>query len=123
MNPLEIYIVMRCDEILNFAKMVAIISTLATLCCLVLFFRAKAEDEEEDAKTMKSVTKKVFAVWLASCFVLTFVPSTKECLAIAILPKVVNGEDISAIKSEAGEAWSLAKQYLKTLIEEKEAEQ
>lgn len=123
MNPWEIYIITRCDEILNTTKVVFVISTLVTICCLILFFRAKAEDEEEDAKIMKGVTKKVFAVWLASCFALTFVPSTKECLAIAILPKVVNGEDISAIKSEAGEAWSLAKQYIKTLIEEKEDEQ
>lgn len=122
MNPWEIYIITRCDEILNTTKVVFGISTLVTFCCLILFFRAKAEDEE-DAKTMKRVTKKVFTVWLASCFLLTFVPSTKECLAIAILPKVVNGEDISAIKSEAGEAWSLAKQYLKTLIDEKETEQ
>ena len=53
-------------------------------------------------------------------FNIALVPTTKECFAIAVLPKVINNEDISVIKSEAGEAWELTKQYLKTIIEEKE---
>ena len=120
MNMFEMYVITRCDVIVTIAMVFAIVSAVAFCLSVFFYIYGKVEEYEEQVKVTKRTAKLSLILLAISTFTIAFVPTTKECFAIAVLPKVINTEDISAIKSEAGEAWELTKQYLKTLIKDKE---
>ena len=98
----------------------SILAAIASwLLCLVIACIITENDGELGLKEISflwKVAKTGIFVFIISILGLVFTPSSKAVAAIYVIPKIVNNE---TLKEEANEFYIMAKEWLKSTLEEK----
>jgi len=84
-NPWLIYLITRCDVILTFAKVTAVICGTIAIICLIGRF---VEWEEDTRKALAKGVKICVTICAVSSFIAILVPSKQTCIEMAIADKV-----------------------------------
>jgi hypothetical protein len=84
-NPWMIYLITRCDAILTFALVTAVISGGATIICL---FGRFLEWEEDTREGFKKAFKTCMTICVVSTFIAVLIPSKQTCIEMMIADKV-----------------------------------
>lgn len=115
-----LYWITRLDGICEFAMFASIMcgACLLTAGC---FMGAAFGDNIEKLKAPSLAWARRFAVAFVVCILIRlFTPTTKELAAFIVLPKIANSELVTTdIPDEAKELYGLAKEYLKSQVEDK----
>ena len=125
-TPAMVYWILRLDGICGTARVLLMISGLATgaifaiLTAMIVDFGPNPDEEE---KGFIKKAKKCFKISSLFTIVLLaiamFVPTTKEMCAIVTIPKVANSEIVTEqIPDAAKNLLSLANQYLESILKE-----
>lgn len=96
-NPWLIYWITRFDTILTFAMVVAIISGIVTIICLI---GGIVDDEEDIRKGLQKSMKICITICIVSSFIAVLVPSKQTCIEMMIADKVTY-ETVDAVKEAA----------------------
>lgn len=92
------YLITRLDFIVGISVAVMIISLIATILLIVGY--TDSEKEAEKRKLMRS-SKISIAVLVLSTVTFCAVPSTKDFVAIYLIPKFVNNEEVQKLPDNA----------------------
>lgn len=114
----EIYLLMRLDGIRNVCVSIGIFAFVFAFLFIFISFMMQEPDDTPSTKE-RLVASRKFG-WLLSIIgcvftvVGMFVPSTKEAIAIYVIPKVMNSEFVNnKLPKETEELYTLLKQYIK----------
>jgi hypothetical protein len=111
-SPWTIYWVTRLDRLNTLAGLTAAAAVVvATAAAFTWFMLVDTMSVERAlaAKVLKAALPVALVAMLAACSI----PTTKEMSAILVIPKIVNNEKV---QEEAGELYSLAKDYLRQQV-------
>ena len=110
-----------CFGIQTFAVVFAIlgiIAAIATTCISV----AAEEEGSDDARIASSICKIACKVWIpAFCiamvcsFARTFTPTTKEMIAIKVIPQITSVDNVEKIKDVSKDMLDITAEWLKDM--------
>ena len=103
LSPSLIYWITRCDSFHYVIGTGAVILGIASLifAMLRLFLWAEEVDEYSIQSTsIKRGLKILIPAFMSFLFIYGFIPSTKEMIAIYVVPKIVNSENVQNIGNE-----------------------
>jgi hypothetical protein len=84
------------------------VSIIVTIISKFVRFDSCSGDEEDGVrKSMNSIIKKCTVSLILLCTLSTFIPSTKEAIAIYAIPKIANNEKLQIITKNGAELISL----------------
>ena len=114
---MEMYWLLKLDDILNISTIVFIISLFVFIGCFVGTIVYKCNKYSDYAyKTFKTVRNVSFWFVLFFGSIMTFLPTTKQMAAIYVIPALVNNEKVQNIGSKtlvvSNQLLDLAKEYL-----------
>lgn len=138
MTESTIYWITRLDEIREFLVGIQIIPTIIAGVSIIMSLigyicmnmeKASYGDEDDDYKVMKSLCRTgrtigiIAAVIATMCsLTCTFLPTTKEMVAIKVVPAIVSSEQASRLKDIGDNAIDVAAEWLKSQKKAKEVE-
>lgn len=98
MTPTELYWLTRCDSIiavcsiiLAIAVIVAVVTALMLTLCM---FDTKMQ--ETACRKIRTISVIAMAICMLACM---FVPTTKECIAIKVIPQIATAENCEKLKT------------------------
>ena len=129
MTESMIYWITRLDGIHGFCfgiQTIAVISTIiGAIAALVsggLKAASEADGSEDEAKISASICRVSCKVWIpAFCIAMvcslarTFTPTTKEMIAIKVIPQIANVENVEKIKDISKDMLDITSDWLKDM--------
>ena len=129
MTESMIYWITRLDGIHGFCfgiQTIAVISTIiGAIAALVsggLKAASEADGSEDEAKIAASICRVSCKVWIpAFCIAImcslarTFMPTTKEMIAIKVIPQIANVENVEKIKDISKDMLDITSDWLKDM--------
>ena len=129
MTESMIYWITRLDGIHGFCfgiQTIAVISTIigATVALVAVCIKVSSEVEEsdDDARVASGTCKIACKVWIpAFCIAImcslarTFMPTTKEMIAIKVIPQIANVNNIEKIKDISKDMLDITSDWLKDM--------
>ena len=129
MTESMIYWITRLDGIHGFCfgiQTIAVISTIiGAIAALVsggLKAASEADGSEDEAKLAASICRVSCKVWIpAFCIAMvcslarTFTPTTKEMIAIKVIPQIANVENVEKIKDISKDMLDITSDWLKDM--------
>ena len=99
MTAFDIYLITRCDAIQGFLTIILVLVTIAITVTGVVMLVTYIDDVEEEETPIKFLEtfKYLGSVLLFSAFGHAIVPSTKEAVAMILIPAAVNNEEIQKV--------------------------
>ncbi|MFA5692891.1 MAG: hypothetical protein WC907_04675 [Acholeplasmataceae bacterium] len=97
-----LYLITRLDSINKVFQLLTVVSLMAIACIGTLLLFHKIEDRMEEVENIKCFLKylKVSTMVLAfSVLCLVLIPTTKEAIAIYVIPKIANNEQLQSIST------------------------
>lgn len=115
---MEMYWLLKLDDILNISTLVFILSMFAFVLCFVVGTIYEGDGCYEDAyKKLRRVRNVSFWFVLFFGSIMTFLPTTKQLAAIYVVPALVNSEKVQRIGNKtldiSEDLLKLTEQYLK----------
>lgn len=122
MNPFLLYLVLILDNILGLLVTTVLISgvgCLLSIALLPMLFDDCMFDDRKQAEAVRLIVakwrKRLVIAFCISAVLLTFVPSTKQCAVIYVVPKIANNE---TLQEDCKELYELAIQKMKQELSE-----
>lgn len=129
MTESMIYWITRLDEIREFcygiqklAVVFAVLGIIIALVAVCIKITAEVEGSDNDARVASSICKIVCKVWIpAFCiamvcsFTRTFIPTTKEMIAIKVIPQIASTENVEKIKDISKDMLDITTDWLKDM--------
>ena len=129
MTESMIYWITRLDEIREFclglqniSTIFAVIGIFAALITTCLKAAAKSEGSDADAKTADNIRKFALKVFIpAFCIATlcslarTFTPTTKEMIAIKVIPQIASVDNVEKIKDISKDMLDITADWLKDM--------
>lgn len=129
MTESMIYWITRLDGIHGFCfgiQTIAVISTvigaIVALVAVCIKVSSEAEESDDDARFAGSICKIACKVWIpAFCiaimcsFTRIFMPTTKEMIAIKVIPQIANVNNIEKIKDISKDMLDITSDWLKDM--------
>ena len=129
MTESMIYWITRLDGIHGFCfgiQTIAVISTIigATVAFVALCIKVSSyeESDDDDARFASGICKIACKVWIpAFCIAImcslarTFMPTTKEMIAIKVIPQIANVNNIEKIKDISKDMLDITSDWLKDM--------
>lgn len=116
MNAFYIYLMMQVDDIRSVSM------TFCLVSFLTLFFLTGGKCLEIDdfvGPKCSQIRRNARWVFVITCLILAFTPSTKTLALMYVLPKLASPEMLATGTAETKEIYSLAKKALKKLADDK----
>ena len=111
-----------CCGIQTFAVLFAIVGITAAIIAVCIKIKAEAEESDDDARIASGICKIACKVWIpAFCiamvcsFARTFMPTTKEMIAIKVIPQIANVNNIEKIKDISKDMLDITSDWLKDM--------
>ena len=111
-----------CFGIQTFAVLFAILGIIAAIVALCISFTAEEEGSDDDARIANSICKFAGKVWIpAFCIAMacslarTFTPTTKEMIAIKVIPQITNVDNVEKIKDVSKDMLDVTVDWLKDM--------
>lgn len=98
MTPTELYWLTRCDSIITMLALIlaiAIITAVVTTLILTLGM-LDTKMQETACRKARIVSVIAMAICMLAC---VFIPSTKECIAIKVIPQIATSENCEKLKT------------------------
>ena len=129
MTESMIYWITRLDGIHGFCygiQTIAVISTIigaiAALVAVCIKVSSEVEESNDDARFASGICKIACKVWIpAFCIAImcslarTFTPTTKEMIAIKVIPQIANVENVEKIKDISKDMLDITSDWLKDM--------
>ena len=129
MTESMIYWITRLDGIHGFCEgfqlvavifsVIGILTTLVTTCIKII---AELENSDDDARIAGSIRKSACTIWIpAFCIatmcslVTTFTPTTKEMIAIKVIPQIASVNNVEKIKDISKDMLDITADWLKDI--------
>ena len=111
-----------CFGIQTFAVLFAILGIIAAIVALCISVTAEEEGSDDDARIASSICKFACKVWIpAFCIAMvcslarTFTPTTKEMIAIKVIPQMASVDNIEKIKDVSKDMLDITAEWLKDM--------
>ena len=111
-----------CFGIQTFAVLFAILGIIAAIVALCISVTAEEEGSDDDARIANSIYKFACKVWIpAFCIAMacslarTFTPTTKEMIAIKVIPQITNVDNVEKIKDVSKDMLDITAEWLKDM--------
>ena len=109
-----------CFGIQTFAVLFAILGIIAAIVALCISVTAEEEGSDDDVRIANSICKFACKVWIpAFCIAMacslarTFTPTTKEMIAIKVIPQITNVDNVEKIKDVSKDMLDVTAEWLK----------
>jgi len=120
MNAFYIYLMMQVDDI----RSVSMTFCLFSFLTLFLFEVGKyLESDDDGGSKFLQIRRNARRVFVITCLICAFTPSTKTLALMYVLPKLSAPEMLATGTAETKEIYSLAKKALKKLADDKSKEE
>ena len=111
-----------CFGIQTFAVLFAILGIIAAIVVLCISVTAEEEGSDDDARIANSICKFACKVWIpAFCIAMacslarTFTPTTKEMIAIKVIPQIASVNNVEKIKDVSEDMLDITTVWLKDM--------
>ena len=111
-----------CFGIQTFAVLFAILGIIAAIVALCISVTAEEEGSDDDARIASGICKIACKVWIpAFCIAIvcslarTFTPTTKEMIAIKVIPQIASTENVEKIKDISKDMLDITADWLKDM--------
>ena len=111
-----------CLGIQTFAVLFAILGIIAAIVALCISVTAEEEGSDDDARIANSICKFACKVWIpAFCIALVcsfarmFTPTTKEMVAIKVIPQITSVDNVEKIKDVSKDMLDVTAEWLKDM--------
>ena len=111
-----------CFGIQTFAVLFAILGIIAAIVALCFSVTAEEEGSDDDARIASSICKFACKVWIpAFCIAMvcslarTFTPTTKEMIAIKVIPQITSVDNVEKIKDISKDMLDVTADWLKDM--------
>ena len=129
MTESMIYWITRLDSIHEFCFGIQTIAVISTVIGAIVAFVAvcikvssEAEESDDDARFASSICKIACKVWIpAFCIAIvcslarTFTPTTKEMIAIKVIPQITSVDNVDKIKDVSKDMLDVTVDWLKDM--------
>ena len=129
MTETMIYWITRLDGIRGFccgiqtiAVLFAVLGIIAAIVALCISIAAEEEGSDDDARIASSICKIACKVWIpAFCIAIvcslarTFTPTTKEMIAIKVIPQMASVDNVEKIKDVSKDMLGITAEWLKDM--------
>ena len=123
MTETMIYWITRLDGICKFCDVVQTIALVFTVIGMIILLAASilkhTAEAEEDVKIASGICKMSCKFWIpASCvalicsFVLIFTPTTREMVAIKVIPQIANAKNVEKVTDLSKDMVDVATKWL-----------
>ena len=111
-----------CYGIQTIAVVFAIVGITAAIISVCIKITSEAEGSDDDARIASSICKIACKLWIptfciAMAFSLarTFTPTTKEMIAIKVIPQIASTENVEKIKDISKDMLDITADWLKDM--------
>ena len=111
-----------CFGIQRFAVLFTILGVIAALVSTCISASAEAEGSDDEARVASSICKIACKVWIpAFCIAIvcslarTFTPTTKEMIAIKVIPQMASVNNVEKIKDISKDMLDITAEWLKDM--------
>lgn len=111
-----------CCGIQTFAVLFAILGIIAAIVALCIRVGAEEEGSDDDARIASGICKIACKVWIpAFCIAMvcslvrTFTPTTKEMIAIKVIPQIASVNNVEKIKDISKDMLDITTEWLKDM--------
>ena len=111
-----------CFGIQTFAALFAILGIIAAIVALCISVTAEEEGSDDDARIASSICKFACKIWIpAFCIAMvcslarTFTPTTKEMIAIKVIPQITSVDNVEKIKDISKDMLDVTSEWLKDM--------
>ena len=111
-----------CFGIQTFAVLFTILGIIAAIVALCINVTAEEEGSDDDARIASSICKFACKVWIpAFCIAMacslarTFTPTTKEMVAIKVIPQITSVDNVEKIKDVSKDMLDVTAGWLKDM--------
>ena len=129
MTESMIYWITRLDGIHEFCHVIQTIAVISTVIGAIVAFVAvcikvssEVEESDDDARIASGICKIACKVWIpAFCIAImcslarTFTPTTKEMIAIKVIPQIADANNIGKIKDISKDMLDITSDWLKDM--------
>ena len=126
MTETMIYWITRLDGICNFCDVIQTIAIVFTVIGMIILLAASIlkhiSESEEDVKIANGLCKMSCKFWIpALCvalicsFVLIFTPTSREMVAIKVIPQIASTNNIEKIKGISKDLFDITANWLKDI--------
>ena len=126
MTETMIYWITRLDGICNFCDVIQTIALVFTVIGMIILLAASIlkhiSESEEDVKIANGLCKMSCKFWIpALCvalicsFVLIFTPTSREMVAIKVIPQIASTNNIEKIKGISKDLFDITANWLKDI--------
>ena len=123
MTPFWVYVILKLDTLVTTFAVLGACSAVFSLVWTFLAIVANdfpIPGEKEFAQALISVRKPALTAAIVGLLCIAtacLLPSTKQMAALLVLPRNLTEENIDKAANEAGEVYSLAKQWLRDQVD------
>ena len=111
-----------CFGIQTFAVLFAILGIVAAIAAACIRVGAEEEGSDDDARIASGICKIACKVWIptfciaiACSLVRTFTPTTKEMIAIKVIPQMASVDNVEKIKDVSKDMLDITADWLKDM--------
>lgn len=111
-----------CCGIQTFAVLFAILGIVAVIAAACIRVGAEEEGSDDDARIASGICKIACKVWIpAFCIAMvcslvrTFTPTTKEMIAIKVIPQIASVNNVEKIKDISKDMLDITTEWLKDM--------
>ena len=111
-----------CFGIQAFAVVFAVLGIIAALVSTCINASAEAEGSDDEARVASSICKIACKIWIPTfCIAMacslarTFTPTTKEMIAIKVIPQIASTENVEKIKDISKDMLDITADWLKDM--------
>ena len=111
-----------CYGIQTIAVVFAIIGITAAIISVCIKITSEAEGSDDDARIASSICKIACKIWIpafciamACSLVRTFTPTTKEMIAIKVIPQIASVNNVEKIKDISKDMLDITADWLKDM--------
>ena len=129
MTESMIYWITRLDGLHEFChgiQIIAVISTvigaIVAIVAVCIKVSSELEESDDDARFASSICKiacrvliSAFCIAIMCSLVRIFMPTTKEMIAIKVIPQIANGENVEKIKDISKDMLDITSDWLKDM--------
>ena len=134
MTETMIYWITRLDEICKFCDVIQTIAIVFTVIGMIILLATSilkhmVESEEED-KMVSGICKMSFKIWIPAllvaliCSAVTiFTPTSREMVAIKVIPQIANAKNVEKVKDLSKDMVDVATKWLNDMQKKFDNEQ
>ena len=111
-----------CFGIQTFAVLFTILGVIAAIAATCISVTAEEEGSDDDARIASSICKFACKIWIpAFCIAMvcslarTFTPTTKEMIAIKVIPQIASVNNVEKIKDISKDMLDITADWLKDM--------